>query len=101
MSLIKEMIIPKGVICFTNPDQIALIRQIGLYGNVAVGDIPKSKHPLSLRAARRNRFGKLKDLLCVVFWILAFAGMTLRVLADTIMENTRALLEDYSANRII
>jgi hypothetical protein len=58
--------LPRGVICFTNPQQMVFIRQHGLYGNVSVGDRPTSQHPLAVMAARRNRFGKLKDLLCIV-----------------------------------
>lgn len=62
--------IPRGVICFTNPEQIKHIRRNGTYGNVRVGDIPSKPSPSkpspqAISAARRIRFGKLKDLLCV------------------------------------
>ena len=56
---------PRGVICFTNPEQIAYIRQNGPYGNVGVGDKPSKQSPQAISAARRIRFGKLNDLLCV------------------------------------
>lgn len=58
--------ISKGVICFTNPQQLPYIRKLGIYGNVSVGDIPKKRNALqSVARARITRFGKLKDLLCI------------------------------------
>jgi hypothetical protein len=58
--------ISKGVICFTNPQQLPYVKQLGIYGNVSVGDIPKnSRSKQSVVRARITRFGKLKDLLCI------------------------------------
>jgi len=57
--------LPRGVICFSNPNQIVYIRQNGTYGNVGVGDKPSKQSPQAISAAKRIRFGKLKDLLCV------------------------------------
>jgi hypothetical protein len=58
--------ISKGVICFTNPQQLPYVKQLGIYGNVSVGDIPKNPHnKQSVVRARITRFGKLKDLLCI------------------------------------
>lgn len=59
-------LIPKGVICFTNPQQLAYIKKLGIYGNVSVGDVPgKPNVKQSINRARITRFGKLKDLLCI------------------------------------
>ncbi|GEM_PF-6840034 len=49
-----------GLICFTNPEQLPYIRQNGLYGNVSSGDKPST--PRAAFAARRTRFGKIKDM---------------------------------------
>lgn len=53
----------RGIICFTNPDQIRYIYDLGIYGNVSSGDRPRKDIPQSVMAARKIRFGKLKDLL--------------------------------------
>ena len=53
---------PKGVICFTNPEQLPFILQNGMYGNRS-DNPPQATSQIS--AARGTRFGKLKDLLCV------------------------------------
>jgi len=63
---------PRGVICFTNPEQLVYIRQNGTYGNVGIGDIPSKQSPQAISAARRIRFGKLNDLLCVKSGDLVF-----------------------------
>jgi hypothetical protein len=52
----------KGVICFTNPEQLSFILQKGIYGNRS--DAPPQSAS-QVAAARGTRFGKLKDLLCV------------------------------------
>lgn len=62
----QESLSIKGVICFTNPQQLPFIKQKGMYGNVSDGDVPRNPRVgTSVTAARRIRFGKLKDLLCV------------------------------------
>jgi hypothetical protein len=56
----------KGVICFTNPQQLPYIKRLGVYGNVSAGDIPKNpQSKQSIVRAKITRFGKLKDLLCI------------------------------------
>ena len=57
---------PRGVICFTNPQQLEFIKKNGVYGNVDTGDTTTKTSGQAISKAKQIRFGKIADLLSVI-----------------------------------